>query len=98
MKKFIEENWLKIIVIVVVVVGIAYFSPSKNTPVDVKKEVDSTAQSKIDINAACEGALAYMTFPDGASADAFVVECKEGKYPDVIERYKKDLGIDATVK
>lgn len=50
-------------------------------------------QGKIDINAVCEGALAYMTFPDGASADAFVAECKEGKRPEVVERYKADLNL-----
>lgn len=54
---------------------------------------------KIDINAVCEGALAYMTFPDAASADAFVAECKEGKHPEVIEHFKADmnLGDDAAI-
>lgn len=50
-------------------------------------------QGKLDINAVCEGALAYMTFPDAASANAFVAECKEGKHPDVIERYKQDMNL-----
>lgn len=48
---------------------------------------------KINIDAVCQGALAYKTFPDGKSADAFVAECKEGKHPDVIEKYKQDMGI-----
>ena len=48
---------------------------------------------KININAVCEGALSYMSFPDGASADTFVAECKEGKYPEVIEKYKVDLNL-----
>ncbi len=47
--------------------------------------------AKININAVCDGALAYMSFPDGASADAFVAECKEGKHPEVIEHYKAQL-------
>ncbi|MBI5139743.1 hypothetical protein HZA26_04000 [Candidatus Nomurabacteria bacterium] len=51
------------------------------------------SQAKIDINAVCEGALAYMTFPDGKSADAFVAECKEGKRPEVIEKYKADMNL-----
>jgi hypothetical protein len=51
-------------------------------------------QGKIDINAVCDGALAYMTFPDGAAADKFVAECKEGKHPEVIERFKQQLGVD----
>lgn len=56
-------------------------------------------QGKLNINVVCEGALAYMSFPDGASAEAFVAECKEGKHPEVIEKYKKDmnLGDGATI-
>ncbi len=50
-------------------------------------------QGKLNINAICEGALAYMTFKDGKSADAFVLECKDGKHPEVIEKYKKDMGL-----
>lgn len=50
-------------------------------------------QGKINIDAVCEGALAYMSFPDGASADAFVKDCKEGKYPEVIEQYKKQMNL-----
>lgn len=53
----------------------------------------SGAQGKININVVCEGALAYMTFPDASSADAFVAECKEGKHPEVIERYKTQLNL-----
>lgn len=52
-----------------------------------------TSQGKLNINTVCEGALAYMTFPDAKSADLFVAECKEGKYPEVIERYKADMNL-----
>ena len=48
---------------------------------------------KINIDAVCNGALAYMTFPDGASADKFVKDCKDGKHPEVIERYKAELNL-----
>lgn len=48
-------------------------------------------QGKINIDAVCESALAYMTFPNGAESDKFVAECKEGKHPEVIERYLKEL-------
>lgn len=56
-------------------------------------------QGKLNINTVCEGALAYTTFPDAASAEVFVQECKEGKHPEVIERYKADmnLGDGATI-
>jgi hypothetical protein len=50
-------------------------------------------QGKINIDAVCEGALAYMSFPDGESAAAFVAECKDGKHPEVIEQYKAQMGV-----
>ena len=54
---------------------------------------NNTAGGKLDINVVCEGALAYMSFPDGESADVFVAECKEGKHPEVIERYKAEMNL-----
>jgi hypothetical protein len=48
---------------------------------------------KINIDEVCEGALSYMTFSSGEEADKFVAECKEGEHPEVIERYKSDMGI-----
>jgi hypothetical protein len=52
---------------------------------------------KIDVRVACESALMYMSFMDGASAEAFVAECVEGKHPEVIERYINGLGVDGAV-
>ena len=51
-------------------------------------------QGKLDIGAVCKGALAYMTFPSGAEADAFVAACINGEHPEVIERFKADQGLD----
>lgn len=79
---------ISLIVIVVLVVG--YLFINKKTP---NEEINTNTQGKIDINAVCEGALAYMSFPDGASAEKFVAECKEGKHPQVIEDYKKQLNL-----
>jgi hypothetical protein len=60
----------------------------------VTKVLESTiVQGKLNIDAVCKGALAYMTFPDAASADAFVAECKAGKHPEVLERYKAQLNV-----
>lgn len=53
--------------------------------------------AKIDVRVACESALMYMSFMDGASAEAFVAECIEGKHPEVIERYINELGVDGAV-
>lgn len=57
------------------------------------------SQGKLNINVICEQALAHMTFKDGKSADAFIAQCKEGKHPEVIEKYKADmnLGDGATI-
>jgi hypothetical protein len=90
---------MKNAVIIAVIVALAalaayfYFNPAteeiqqENTPAN-------SETAKININAVCEGALAYMTFPDGASAEAFVADCKEGKHPEVIEKYKADMHLD----
>ncbi len=56
-------------------------------------EPTPTATSKINITEVCEGALAYMTFANGAEAEVFVAECKEGKHPEVIEQYKEQIGL-----
>ncbi|MFN4181554.1 MAG: hypothetical protein ACK4FA_02570, partial [Candidatus Paceibacteria bacterium] len=70
-------------------------SSFKFIPTDGKLDTPTppTVSGKIDINAVCEGALAYMSFPDGASADKFVADCKEGKHPEVIEKFKADMGL-----
>lgn len=51
-------------------------------------------QGKIDVRVACESALMYTTFTDGAAADAFIEECVAGEHPEVIERYISDMGFD----
>lgn len=56
--------------------------------------VPTGSSGKIDINAVCEGALIYMTFPDGTAAEKFVAECKEGKHPEVLEQYQAQLNLD----
>ncbi len=54
---------------------------------------NETSNEKLNISVVCESALTYMSFPDGASAEKFVAECKEGKHPDVIERYKAEMNL-----
>jgi len=55
-------------------------------------ETPTTGQ-KLNIQEVCQSALMYTTFPDGASADAFVAACINGEHPEVIERYKSDMGL-----
>jgi len=97
-----NKKYILIGLIIVALLG-AYFyfyklttPPGNNNIVDEKNE---TSEMKIDINAVCDGALAYMTFPDGESAAKFVLDCKEGKHPEVIEKFKADmnLGADAAI-
>lgn len=59
------------------------FIPTENNP-----------QAKIDPRVACESALAYMTFPSGEEADAFVEACVAGEHPEVINRYIEDMGMN----
>lgn len=57
-------------------------------------EMMPAAEAKLDINAVCEGALAYMTFEGGEAAAQFVADCKEGKHPEVVEQWKQQMGIE----
>ena len=74
---------------IVILAAIAYFAFVQ--PATAPTTTDS--QGKVDINAVCEGALAYMTFPSGVAAEAWVAECKEGKHPEAIQEWKIRMGI-----
>lgn len=90
-----------IIISILIVLGVllaGYFLINKDVPKNkVQEQTNGEVSGKIDINAVCEGALAYMTFPDGASAEAFVQECKEGKRPEVIEQWKAQMNINSNI-
>lgn len=70
-------------------------SPEMKTEDEMMEENDNASEAKINIDVVCEGALAYMSFPDGESADQFVAECKAGEHPEVIERYKAEMNLGA---
>lgn len=58
------------------------------------KILETTAsQGKLNIDVVCNQALAYMTFPDGKASDEFLVSCKKGDRPEVIEEYKKRMNL-----
>ncbi|MEK7099585.1 MAG: hypothetical protein AAB883_00375 [Patescibacteria group bacterium] len=84
-----------IAIAVIVLAGLGYFAYTYKAKAPEPEPVTNSAQGKINIDEVCRGALAYMTFSDGASADAFVADCKEGKHPEVIERYKADMNLGA---
>lgn len=69
-----------------------------NEEVETESESETVMPAgKIDVRVACESALMYMSFMDGASAEAFVAECVEGEHPEVIERYINDMGVDGAM-
>jgi len=84
------------IIVVLVAIAIAYFllAPKMvSSPATTETPAASAPSTKLNINAICQGALAYMAFPSSVEADAFVQECKDGKHPEVIEKWKRDNGI-----
>lgn len=85
------------LVALVLIAGGYYWYSQNMIGEEVKNDNNAATQGKLDINAVCEGALAYMTFPDGESAEAFVEECKAGERPEVIERYKAEMNIGTEV-
>lgn len=86
-----------LIVLAVLVAGAAgyYFlmpTPSRST--EAETPTNSGAQGKIDMNAVCDSALAYMSFKSGEEADAWVASCKRGERPEAIEQWKVQMGIN----
>ena len=77
-------------VLVVAALGYYFLMP---TPTPSETPTDSMSEGKIDINVVCEGALAYMTFTDGAEAEAWVAACKRGEHPEAVEQWKVQMGI-----
>lgn len=92
-----KQNITISLLILVALIVLGFVLIHKNTSEPIPNEETTNTASKIDINAVCEGALAYMTFTDGASAEAFVAECKEGKHPEVIEQWKAQMNIGSDV-
>lgn len=85
-----KNTIIAIAVAVVLVLGYFFFI-NKPSTLDTNNTADTS--SKLDMNVVCASALAYMSFPDAAAADLFVEECKDGKYPEVLERYKADMNL-----
>lgn len=73
-------------IIVILIAGYFFFYPKSAA-------VPPGAQGKLNMDAVCQSALAYMTFTDAVSANVFIAECKEGKHPEVIERYKAEMNL-----
>lgn len=50
-------------------------------------------QAKLNTDLVCENSISYMKFADKKSMDTFIADCKAGKHPEVIEKYKADLNL-----
>lgn len=87
-----NKNILIAILVMIIALG-GYFYFFQNNTVQVANE--NAQQGKINVDQVCEESLMYITFTDGAAAELFVKECKEGKHPQVIEDYKIRMGLGA---
>lgn len=83
-----KTTFILLVVAVIIAAGV-YVMLAQSTPEQTPAGQEQQDMTKVQI--ACESALMYTTFPDGASADAFVRECVEGKHPEVIERYEAQM-------
>jgi hypothetical protein len=77
-----------ILLIVVFGVGLGAFLGARSMDA-----TPSRPALKINIDQVCQDSLAYTSFPAGAEAEiaAYLKDCKEGKHPEVIERFKAGL-------
>lgn len=89
------KTFLIIVALLVLAGGGYYWFMSSQNETIIPNEEQSVSNGKINIDEVCEGALAYMSFPDGESAERFVAECKAGEHPEVIERYKAEMNLGA---
>jgi hypothetical protein len=85
------------IMVICFVIGFALFSTLMVTGVNQREQYVTPQQEypaeKLNIDIVCRNALSYTDFPDAASANVFIEECKQGMHPEVIERYKSDMGV-----
>jgi hypothetical protein len=79
--------------VALVVVGGGYYWYMGQAPANTAQDSGMPMAGKLDAEMVCRSALAYMTFADAAAAEVFVQECKEGKHPEVFDRYRADMGL-----
>lgn len=81
-------------VLIAAAAGYYFLMPAASPSTQTETPRSNGAQGKIDINAVCDGALAYMSFKSGAEADTWVASCKRGERPEAIEQWKVQMGIN----
>ena len=80
-------------IIIVGALGYYLFVMSPALTPEPEQPTNTNSQAKIDINAVCDGALAYMSFPNGTEAEAWVLACRRGEHPEAIDQWKQVNGI-----
>ena len=85
-----------VIPILALLIALGFFLDDGTSGVEegVPREDAPAMTGKIDIYKVCEDSLSYTDFPDSASAEAYVAECKEGKHPEVIEHFRAQMNSD----
>jgi hypothetical protein len=84
---------IALLIVGIVVFFLATLAPQTREDLPPNDSMSGGMEGKINIDEVCASALAYMTFTDGAAAETFIQECKEGKHPDVIQRYFDQMGV-----
>ena len=56
-------------------------------------DIKSNISGKLNIDFICQDALTYIRFKDTESLSTFTSECKAGKYPEIIEKYKSQMNV-----
>lgn len=52
------------------------------------------SQNQINTDLACNQAISYMRFTDAKSLEVFMIDCKAGKHPEVIDTYRADMNLN----
>lgn len=88
-----KTTLIVLVVLLAAAAGYYFFMPSSAPTTETETPITTGTQGKIDINAVCDGALAYMSFKSGEEAEAWVEACKRGERPEAIEQWKVQMGI-----
>jgi len=86
----------KIIIIVLLaalLTGAYVYNRNKNVSTETSDTNGTPSSERRNMDVVCNDALSYMSFPDHESAEQFVIDCKDGKHPEVVEHYKEQMNL-----
>jgi len=85
------KKTLLLLISIVVLLAVLLFVRSAVSNKEAKQTVNIDEYENVDMKAACNSALAYMSFVSGKDAEAFIAACLNGEYPEVIKRYMAEI-------